>query len=565
MWALLLVAGCGNPRHDCPSLAELGLDDGATLADGSDTAPAFALGVEYSELGLADTYARSGVGWTKTRLEAFAWGAVEPRRPRGGEHDYDWGCTDAEVASWQQAGVTRLQSYLSPENTWGQRGRKDLRPKDRYAGDYADWVRALIERYDGDGVDDMPGLLRPVDDWVVGGEWTGFWPDDDAGHYLELLEATAGAARAGSDTARIGAIPLMLLDVFQGHEPSDAEIEARLEEEPTFRNSGQGALDILDRPDLFDYVDVHSLGDYSELPPLKRWLDDRMAERGYSAPVWIDDAFPMSILDNDGHWPTTYPVADEAQGQEIFQILMRVADDTASDDEIAWLRGLCVRGTVHKAITALGEGYVGINLGNTEDWLRDDGRSLRETMTRLIGASAAMGMIDVAHDDGYDIDDPRAPGDTRPAFDALKLVVDELSALGLEPEGGGEAWAALSVAPIGGLTGARGYRLESGGQILWVLWSEDGVLQLPGEEEQAEDYALDVGVDGEIALASPPVAPGQDVARWTGTASGGSLSLSLTSTPVFVGPVTAPHAGFEKSRHTTREGGGAPPEDGSGA
>jgi len=536
MFWLLLAVGCGNPRHDCPSSAELGLDDSAAAAS-PDGAPAFALGVEYSELGLAGTYAETGVGWTKTRLEAFAWGAVEPGRPHGGEHDYDWACTDAEVASWQQAGVTHVQSYLSPENAWGQRSDDDLRPKERHSQDYADWVGALVERYDGDGADDMPGLVRPVDDWVVGGEWTGFWPDDDASHYLELLEATAGAARASSDTVRVGAIPFLLLDVFQGNEPSDAEIEARLAEDPGFRNSGQGVLDILDRPELFDYIDIHSLGDYSELPPLKRWLDDRMAERGYSAPVWIDDAFPMSILDNDGNWPTYYPVADEAQGAEVFAILMRVADETASDQELAWLRGLCARGVVHKAITALGEGYAGINLGNTEDWLQDDGRYLRETMVRLIGASAAMGLIDVSHEDGYDIDAVRVPGDPRPAFTALGLVVDELGALGLDPDGAEDAWAALEITPIGGPTGVRGYALEVDGQSLWVLWSEDGLLQLPGEAESAEDYALDVGVDGEIALASPPVEPGEDVARWTQVASGGSLSLSLTSTPVFIGPV----------------------------
>lgn len=539
MWLLLLAAGCGNPRHDCPSLGDLGLDDSAAVAGASVGLPAFALGVEYSELGLADTYATSGVGWTKTRLEAFAWGVVERKRPRGGVHDYDWSCTDAEVASWQQAGVRHIQSYLSPINTWGERSSGDLRPKDRYADDYADWVGALVERYDGDGTDDMPGLLYPVDDWVVGGEWTGFWPDDDASHYLELLDATAGAARAASDTVHIGAIPFLLLDVFEGNEPTDAQIEARLDEDPGFRNSGQGVLDILDRPDLFDYIDIHSLGDYTELPPLKRWLDDRMAERDYSAPVWIDDAFPMSILDNDGNWPTYYPVADEAQGAEIFEILMRVADDEASDAEIAWLRGLCARGVVYKAVTALGEGYSGINLGNTEDWLQDDGRYLRETMTRLIGASADMGMIEVSHDDGYDIDNVRSPGDPRPAFDALKLVVDELALLGIDADAQQDA-DDLVATPIGGLTGVRGYALQRGGQTLWVLWNERGGLLLPGEEEDEVDYTLDVGADGEIDVASPPVEPGQDVARRTATATGGSLALSLTSTPVFVGPVLSP-------------------------
>ena len=35
---------------------------------------------------------------------------------------------------------------------------------------YTAWVTALVERYDGDGVDDMPGLLRPVRYWEVDNE-----------------------------------------------------------------------------------------------------------------------------------------------------------------------------------------------------------------------------------------------------------------------------------------------------------------------------------------------------------------------------------------------------------
>ncbi|MES2641500.1 MAG: glycoside hydrolase family 44 protein [Myxococcota bacterium] len=35
---------------------------------------------------------------------------------------------------------------------------------------YTTWVRALVERYDGDGVDDMPGLTRPVRYWEVDNE-----------------------------------------------------------------------------------------------------------------------------------------------------------------------------------------------------------------------------------------------------------------------------------------------------------------------------------------------------------------------------------------------------------
>src|SRR5690348_12686503 len=64
----------------------------------------FAFGVEYTELGLAAPFGAAGVRWAKTRLEAFAWGAVEPVAPIEGHHTYNWSCTDALVAEYQKAG-----------------------------------------------------------------------------------------------------------------------------------------------------------------------------------------------------------------------------------------------------------------------------------------------------------------------------------------------------------------------------------------------------------------------------------------------------------------------------
>jgi len=73
---------------------------------------------------------------------------------------------------------------------------------DRYVPDdldgYARWVENLVERYDGDGADDMPGLARPVLAWEVDNE-----PDQ---HHLvaprgarERGEAPLGEAELGGD------------------------------------------------------------------------------------------------------------------------------------------------------------------------------------------------------------------------------------------------------------------------------------------------------------------------------------------------------------------------------
>lgn len=172
-------------------------DDESSADTRSAAARSFALGVEYTEVGLAWPYAEVGVEWAKTRLEAFTWGAIEPEAPEGTTHSYDWSCADALVRDWQQAGVVHLQSYLSPEADWAVDPDRHPAPRTEHLDDYRAFVTAIVERYDGDGTDDMPGLVAPVRHWVIGGEWTGFWRSDDADAYLEVLAATREAAQRG--------------------------------------------------------------------------------------------------------------------------------------------------------------------------------------------------------------------------------------------------------------------------------------------------------------------------------------------------------------------------------
>ncbi len=72
-------------------------------------------------------------------------------------------CPDARVLEYQQAGILRLQSYLSPRSDWAATDPDDVdgdcMPRPETLDDYAAWVTAPIERYDGDGEGDMPTLI----------------------------------------------------------------------------------------------------------------------------------------------------------------------------------------------------------------------------------------------------------------------------------------------------------------------------------------------------------------------------------------------------------------------
>jgi hypothetical protein len=534
------LAACERQRDDEPtstvsvSPTAAAADAGVGAVPRGAAATDFALGVEYMELGLAEVYAATGAQWAKTRLEAFAWGMNEPDPPVDGVHRYDWSLTDALIGEYQQAGILEIQSYLNSASDWGSRDVRgtvhgDVMPTDVFFDDYGDWVGALVERYDADGVDDMPGLLAPVDRWVIGGEWTGFWGSEDVDDYLRMLELASERARAASETVVIGTIPLMLIDVFHGNEPSAEEIATRLVDPPRCcRNATAGILAILDRPELFDEVSVHSLGDYTELPPLMRWLRARMAERGYEKPVLIDDAFPMSGLANfelfpGTGWPSVYPV-DQSTRKDVLALLIAAAreDRPNSMEALAWVRAQAAIGMVRKVVTAYGEGYAGIQVGNLEDWMLDRGAGLRETQVNVIGAATMMGMIDVTHASGYQVDDPRTPGAPRPAYHALELLIEKIGAFGYD-----------DAEPVGGLRGVRGYRFERDGVPSWVLWNEAGLV-MPEDARPMIDYELTVpsGFGGyvltEVSTSDLPAE------IESGELTGESLSLVLSPAPVFV-------------------------------
>ncbi|MDF7825198.1 hypothetical protein P4B35_14335 [Pontiellaceae bacterium B12227] len=70
------------------------------------------------------------------------------------------------------------------------------RPADSEA--YSRWVQAAVERYDGDGTDDMPGLANPVKYWQVDNE-----PPRRREGYADLVRITYSAIKEADPTAQV--------------------------------------------------------------------------------------------------------------------------------------------------------------------------------------------------------------------------------------------------------------------------------------------------------------------------------------------------------------------------
>jgi hypothetical protein len=130
--------------------------------------------------------AEIGGAWARPHPGPFAWGWIEKQKGT-----LDFSTADQWVAAAQQDNVTILATVW-PFADWDQAachaaecevtqedqfypttkmGFTEGIPKSRCAPcsmeDYKAFVAKLVERYDGDGIDDMPGLEIPIKYWEI--------------------------------------------------------------------------------------------------------------------------------------------------------------------------------------------------------------------------------------------------------------------------------------------------------------------------------------------------------------------------------------------------------------
>lgn len=189
---------------------------------------------------------------------------------------------DVWVRAVQGAGLEPLM-MVSP---WP--GNQTANATERYLPDdigaYEAYVRRVVERYDGDGVDDMPGLLAPVRYFEIDNEPDVKFNDPPRGarrefvpgtfcppaEYAQVVLASARAIRAASPEAKVVAIGL-----FRPHADSG---EAYLRE-------------LVAVPGLSQAVDIVSQHTYQSEPDGRRMAEGLDATRALlpDKPIWITE------------------------------------------------------------------------------------------------------------------------------------------------------------------------------------------------------------------------------------------------------------------------------------
>lgn len=246
-----------------------------------------------------------GAAWVRPHPGPFLWDAMQANA--GAKIDFSQ--TDAVVlanqaleigtlatlwpfADWDQVNLPNAAGCkVSPNDEFLPKNDKKGRgsylpqyrcqPKDWLA--YQSWVVKIIERYDGDGKDDMPGLKMPVKYWEVMNEPDLTLPPDDNGRldfwkgdaadYAELLIKTSAAIRSADSSAKI---------LIAGAAGGDKQ----------FLDFYREVLKNRETLDAFDIANVHCISNDEKTHDFNVGVYKTMllSEFNIQKPIWVTEA-----------------------------------------------------------------------------------------------------------------------------------------------------------------------------------------------------------------------------------------------------------------------------------
>jgi len=497
-----------------------------TAAPGRFAGDGIVVGFEYALLdsprlvaGMAATFAETGIPGMKHYVEAVQWGNMQS----GPDEEIDFETFDRFVREYQAHGFTELTISLKPHSRWASKDVRRLTstnasPRPEYRELFREWVRAVVERYDADGVDDMDGLRWPVRYVEIGNELSSYQPEP-VEEYLETLRLAYEAAHEAFDEVRVGHAAFLFAPVDMRVEDPAGWDEAW---RTTPRVDDHHGLDdmraVLDHPDRFDFVNLHNLGDPYEIEDLVRWVRWETTRRGYEKPIVISDTTPTSYI---GWGPanrcTGRPLgvlarpATEADRCRLAAYFTRLLD--GDEETLAWTRSFVAADQVQRTIIAAEQGVRVINLAFVSDlfWLT------LKPMGAGAGISAWGGAIRINPWTGRVLE-------RYPLFHAARQLMGHLSGY-------------RSVRRIDFPDPrVRVYRVDAADGSRWVAWLEPGRALIPEDGTPGRDVTLDLPA-GTYTIERAITAMGREEAESEAVeAPAGSLALRLTHAPVYVVP-----------------------------
>ena len=281
-----------------------------------------------------------GAAWIRPHPGPFVWDMMQSTE--NGEIDFE--LADEVVTAQSQARLGTLAT-LWPFADWDQmnkdnadecmvsdndeflptndsKGRGVYLPQYRCNPNdwtaYESWVEAIVERYDGDGVDDMSGLEIPIKYWEVMNEpdlqYQSTLPEEDQSRlnfykqgpieYGALLQHTYTAIKTADPDAYV---------LIAGAAGGDKHFLSFYEE--LFTN-------MADAGNYFDIGNVHCISNDRETQDYNVAIyKDMLTQAGFEKPIWITEAesfYGTTAEENYNNTITSTGGAISAGAQRIF-------------------------------------------------------------------------------------------------------------------------------------------------------------------------------------------------------------------------------------------------------
>ncbi len=263
-------------------------------------------GVGYAVKGYAKLVAQMGAKWVK--IPSVAWGIVEPKPPKKGKHTYQWEHLDRLVKEYEDARL-HIQIVIKASCPWGAKDfapppepwRKSYPPKKEHWDDYYQFVYNLVERYDGDGYKDMPGLRYPIRYYEIESEaeHSIFWAGS-VEEYNRLLKIAYKAAKHAHSETKIILSGINFGKLFDEF-PSPQELKQKIKHlSKRHKNALSFIRQSLSMGDYYDVIDYHYNRDYTGAYGAINWIRQELAKYGYQKEIWAGDTASVPwITDKD--------------------------------------------------------------------------------------------------------------------------------------------------------------------------------------------------------------------------------------------------------------------------
>jgi hypothetical protein len=399
-------------------------------------------------------------------------------------------------------------------------------PKPEYMALYEKWISSIVERYDKDGVGDMPGLLYPIRIYEIGVEFSTYEPEP-VDQYLNMLEHAYKAAHTAYPNVIIAHVAFLTTLALKDHPTTGPEYEQAFKKwAQTYPFGRVHTLEemrkILDRPDIFDVVNFHALNDPDEIVDTMKWLKWEMQQRKYSKPIIVSDTIPEMFVAwgaatkcglNPLQMGTIlWPAIENDRCRLADYFTKLVSNDQAA---VAWTQGFVASDTVKKVITAAEQGVMLINTSYMEDLVQ-----LKWPVFNAgAGTSAWAGMVEL----GWGWCKKRAGyyalGQTLNAlrnYDSVTRITKEFDGTAIDPR--------LHIYQI----------IKKDGHIGWVAWFDPGYLVLPGDP--VPTYNLTCYPGGSSITVEPMIfnAGQSQPTPYVIKTPQGAVTITFSPYPVFV-------------------------------